>query len=354
MKNNIAKSKRKKASGLMGSLILSSLIIISVGIGALALDISHIIAAKNDLQKAVDAAALAGAEELTANPELVEYHALQIAANNKADGRFVANDSDGTSVTVGSTPSIVDEVGTVTVRAEMDLRHMAAPIFGRVTDRIGVCATASAKGPLTTIFADQAFPMTVSLDTAGKNNNGQNVGKALKDHKLGDSVKFYINSQQVKNAAFTSFTLRQANANYIKDAVDQSLGLAEVQPGFIPSISVGDEIYLNNGVVGQKELAKGEKLDALIAKVPYVVAPVILGDPSFNQTRVVVGFVALKITDVEVSQSGGLVETITATLIKASVKGHGGPVFDTGDDLLNQSISEIAASPPRLIMCGGI
>ena len=149
----------------LGTLLLAVIIPISFGIGALALDMAHYSAVKGELQKAVDAAALAGAASLVEEPEKCEDHALVVAEMNSADGRAVSNLSDSTTVTVEVMPCTDTDVGYVKVTANMAIRFMFAPIFGRESDLITTTSRAGTYGTLTQIAADHAFPLAVSIDT---------------------------------------------------------------------------------------------------------------------------------------------------------------------------------------------
>ena len=155
--------------GSLGTLILAVIIPISFGIGAFALDMAHYSAVKGELQKAVDAAALAGAASLVEEPDQCENHALIVAEMNNADGKAVSNLSDSTTVTVEVLPCTDTSVGYVTVTASMAIRHMFAPIFGRATDTITTSSRAGTYGTLTQIAADHAFPLAVSIDTVVSN-----------------------------------------------------------------------------------------------------------------------------------------------------------------------------------------
>jgi Flp pilus assembly protein TadG len=151
--------------GSLGTLLLALIIPILFGIGAFGLDMAHYSAVKGELQKAVDAAALAGAASLVEEPDQCENHALSVAEMNTADGRPVSNLSDSTTVTVEVMPCSDTEVGYVTVTANMAIRHMFAPIFGREWDIVTTSSRAGTYGTLTQIAADHAFPLAVSIDT---------------------------------------------------------------------------------------------------------------------------------------------------------------------------------------------
>ncbi|MBI4533790.1 MAG: hypothetical protein HY711_07560 [Candidatus Melainabacteria bacterium] len=333
--------------GSLGAVLFGIVLFAILGIGAFALDFAHVLTVQSELQNATDAAALAGAQDLTTNFDNVVPRALQVASSNRADGKAVSNQSPGAIITVNPIPpNLPLDTGSVTVTASMSIRHMLAPIFGRTVDTLVSQSTAGSSGSLNRLGSNQAFPLAVSLDAVPRNNNID--GQPLYSRQLGDTVDFYINSQQVKNASFTSFTECSSNANYIKGAVAQSLGLEPVQPGFIPSIQVGDSININNGVVGQKHLARSPQFEALTSQ-PILILPVITGTPPYNQSRQVVGFIGVRVTTVTINQSGGEVETITGTLVRQLARGRGGPTGQTGSPVADAALLDLSASPLRLL-----
>ncbi|MBI4533792.1 MAG: Tad domain-containing protein [Candidatus Melainabacteria bacterium] len=346
--SRLPKPSFRTQHGSLAAVFLALFTIMSLALGTLAVDVAHVTTVKCELQNAVDAAALGGAQDLIEDYDSIPARALNIANNNKADGRAVSNNSPNTIVTVYPIPPSQTDTGSVQVSAQMTINHLLAPIIGRTNDVIYASSLAGGSGTLNQLNGDQAFPLAVSIDAIPQKLVGDPPGIPLYQRQVGQSVEFYINSQQVKNAAFTSFTESSANANYIKDAIDQSLGLAPVEPGFIPSITVNDEINLNNGVVGQKKLADSPQLDALLAQ-PLLILPVISGTPPYNQSRPVIGFIGVKVTAVEVNGSGGEVETITCTIVKAIGRGRGGPTGLTGDASVDQGMITLSIGPVRLL-----
>ncbi|MBX9570950.1 MAG: hypothetical protein K2X77_18795 [Candidatus Obscuribacterales bacterium] len=172
--------------------------------------------------------------------------------------------------------------------------------------------------------------------------------KALKDTNVGDKFYIYINSQQVKNGAFTSFTKPNPNANWLNDVIDQQLGLAAPVPNMVPSVKIGDPISLINGVAGQKSLAEGDRLQALQDK-PIIYLPVMSGTPPFNQERPIIGWIAVKVDNVVTNQSGGVVETVEVTLLKAPILGRKGDIPPTGDASWDTALQNFSPSTVRLL-----
>ena len=95
MKKNLMSSILRNQRGAV-AVIVGILIFMLVGFGALAVDISHLHVARNELQNAADAGALAGARVLY-NDEGV---AVNTGANQEAYDAATANKSEGTAVEV--------------------------------------------------------------------------------------------------------------------------------------------------------------------------------------------------------------------------------------------------------------
>lgn len=302
--------------GQIGIFFLMAITLAIVIVLALGTDGMRVHQARQELQRAVDAAALAGALDLFSSPDTCLSHAMATAEKNKCDGKPVSNETPGTKVDGKVELPQGTFLGRVTVTSEKAISHMFLPIIGRNVDTIRARAVAGPVGAAQRLPENKAFPLAVSWDCRPKDES-QPI-PALKDMQIGDSFIMYVGSQKVKNAAFTSFLEPAASASYINQAISQSLGLVSEQPGFIPSIKVGDDIELNNGIVGQKQLAGSPYRESLLNE-PYVILPVITGDSPFNQSREVIGFVGMKITDLKVNQKHGIVETITATLVKVAI-----------------------------------
>ncbi len=289
-----------------------------VGIGALGVDLLHMEAVRSELQKACDAGALAGALVLLQNPAEVEESARTIAGLNIADGRAVSSYSDQTTVSVDVTAPSLNDPGRVKVTASMVTGNSFGRIVGRPTELVVTSATAGPRGLARTVPAGQLFPLAASWDAVPEND------VALKDRKLGDIVKLYVNSQQVKNAAFTGFD-STADAGYISSAIDAYLKLSDPDPSQQRSAVIAGEskVNLNNGVAGQKRLAyPGHKAALLERKILYL--PVILGTPPINQDATVIGFITIEVLDVEINGAGGIVQTITGRLVKGLRGGRSG------------------------------
>lgn len=345
----------RNQNGQFGTMVTIALVLVSFLFAAYAVDTTHMSVVQAELHNATDAAALAGAQDLWFDIDSAEAHARQIAALNLVDGRSLASSTPGTTLEVIVTPPNGNTPGSVRCNGQVQVFHMFAPLFGRRIDAISATSLAGTQGKMWILGGDQAFPIAVSLDAVPQLNSG--TGVALNTCKPGDTFTLYVGSQGVKNATFTSFTADPASAHYIGQAIDQGLGLAEEVPGLVPSIKLGDQINLNNGIIGQKKLADTPYMEALRGKI--LTLPVIMGEPPYNQSRAVVGFIGFKVTGVETNKTGKetgkdkekeqIVESITGVLCQPQLVGISGPIPTTGDRINDAALERLELGPIQLI-----
>jgi hypothetical protein len=335
----------RKQQGSVVALLPLAILLAIVAIGAFAVDISHNITVRSELQNATDAAALAGATELL-KPETennADFSALQVAEANEADGKPVSNSTPGRSITVqpgtwdNNTNSAIFDADS-----QCTINNVFARMFGHGTDTINTHSRAQCWRSIIGIPANSGFPLIVSADTT------QGNPKPLYQMQVGDKFDIYINSQKFKNGAWTSFKMKNTNASWLKEAVDMGLGLSPMTPGHFTGIDVGESASMANGVQAQKELAKGEKLAAFTDEGRTYIIPVMSGEPPYNQERNVVGFVTIKVNGVKINQSGGAVEVINTTLVKGLSRGEGG-IPRSGNSNLDQAMKELSPGVVRLI-----
>lgn len=342
--DNFYRARTRKGAA-MGALVLLAALLCVCLIGMLGVDIGHNASVRTQLQNATDAAALAGAQDFinSATYNKAETDALATAESNTADGKAVSNSTPHTLVTVQTQLPAANgtQPGVCQVDSQMTISNIFARLIGHKSDAINATATAVGYQSVTGIGPNTLFPLAVSVDTL----NGHTI--PLYKNKIGDSVTFYINSQQYKNAAYTGFT-NVANANYINGAIDQALGLSPVQSGFIPEINMGTPINLMNGIAGTKDISGGAEYGA-ITNGSTLILPLISGDPPYNQSRKVVGFIGLKVTKVVRDNNHGQEEIITATITKAISKGTPGPVGSpTGNPAVDAGIQYLSPGKVQL------
>jgi hypothetical protein len=319
-----------------------AILVIVVGLGAFATDISHNVSTRTELHNATDAAALAGGYDLiqTSTENQASNDAYQTAEENSADGKLVSNNSPGTWVDVQILPGALPIAQQCQVQAQTHINNIWAKIVGHDTDPVGEVSTATGYSAITAIKKDSMFPMAVSIDQPSQD------GTMLWQHKVGDTVTFYINSQGYKNASYTSFTTKNTNAQWINKAIDSALGLNPV-PGLIPAVAIGDGIYLDNGVSGTKDLTTGVANQALIND-SNLVMPVIQGPPAYNQSRPVVGFIAVQIFKVGKNNGNGNVLQFQAKIVKGIVKGTPGTPPPIGYTQMNSALITLSPGTVQL------
>jgi Flp pilus assembly protein TadG len=167
-------------------LVLGTLaMIVILGFAALVLDVGMFLHEKREIQKAVDAAALAAAQELPDSWTEAEADAQEWLAKNDVDG------TDGDSVDISFTCTSEYEIAcdpatnkwdTVIVHAEREVPLNFAPLLG--LDSITVEATAAGCRGLCGASPSAALDVMMVLDRTGSMSNGdmhnaQDAAKAI-------------------------------------------------------------------------------------------------------------------------------------------------------------------------------
>lgn len=344
MKFNRQINRLRSQKGILGCYMNSALVLIALSLGTLAVDLGHIASVRHEMQNAVDAAALSGAQDLSSDPSACERHAITVCRQNLADGLAVANESADMNVVVTVNPSTATVPGTVRVTAVRNSENILAKIFGNMATNITVTALAGGTGTVVETNGDMLFPLAVSMDEARRDLNI----RPLNELHVGDTFDIYINSQQFKNAAFTSFSDPNTNANWIKNAIAQSLNLDPKEQVSIPPVAVGDEINIVNGVIGEKTLADDPYYAALYNK-GTIFLPVIEGGAPFTQTRTVVGFIGVHVNTVSVNLKGGVVEKISVTIMKPISTGTDGILPSTYNTQTDAALNEMSLLVCKLL-----
>lgn len=348
-------SRRK---GILGSMMLIALILIISSVMALGVDYSHLVASRAQLRNAADAAALGGAMQLFTNPSSCEQYAKLIANENLADGVRLNDENSRVDVSAVAVPPVGTNLGTVTVTIKLTLNHLLSPLFGRYLDNVKVVSVAGWAGQVTQPYEDVMFPLAVSLDRRPGadikpgNNNNVGSGRSLLDAIKGDKIfTIYINSQKYKNGAFTSFTEKNTNANWLNDAIAKCLDIqtSKNDDVTIPSVKVTvDNIYLANGVMGQKALASDPQYSAL-TDGRTLILPVIDGDPAYNQSRLCIGMVAVQVLSVTKNEGNGVVEKLVVKIVDTAIPGVCGTLNSTGNPEWDWAIKQTLPKTVKLL-----
>jgi len=337
-------------TGSLGLLLVCAAVMIAMMLGCIALDVAHVISVVTELQNATDAAALAGARDIDIDDELAEERSLRAAALNLADGRPVSNDVLDRSVWVRVKRTDRLSPGFVEVRATATVYHILARILGRPSDTVSTTAIAGPSGTISYVKANRAFPIVVSIDAIPRNDGSND--KVLNRQRLTDTLTLYIDSQDTKNAAFTSFAEQPYKYDYLRTIIDRALGLPASGPGSIPPVKIGDKLHLSDGIVGQRHLAGNAQYAWLLSK-PVVILPVIVGYPQQLNEAVVVGFVGARILSAEMNYERGVVETLKIRLIKNVPQVISGNIPVTGSVTNDLALSLLSPGALKLLPAVG-
>ena len=272
-----------------------------LGLGALTVDIGHMVSVKGELQKAADAGALAGARGLwpvnlsTAtsrepNGSNAETIALTTAKNNRVDGLNLTDaevikeagvwDYSTKSFTHGDNS---DARGVRVTTQRADVQMFLAKILGQVPKDMS--ATAVAVMDFAAEVGKGSLPIAVNLPTTVK---------------PGDEVKIIFGPDNTDNGGWFAVEVN-ANAATLKDYINNDS---------CPALKIGDTLTLNNGQVD----AALKLLETELSAYPdgWVVLLPGVSTPKYNQTDKIDSFVPIKITKV---QPGGGEKYIMGTLL---------------------------------------
>jgi hypothetical protein len=151
---------------------------LSLMLATLTLDVARYSIVREEMQRAVDAAAVAGASDLLAEPGNCESYALVVAEMHYANGRPVSNLSDATTVSVTVSPSLQPMKGHVEVTAKMKLRPLLAlPWLGTGFVMVSSQASPNPKGK---IAADH--PPSQAPETKRESNDESDSHPCLKKY----------------------------------------------------------------------------------------------------------------------------------------------------------------------------
>jgi hypothetical protein len=397
IKRPYARSRTKSGTTLI---LLTLVLLIPVFVvGALAIAVSHCGTTMTSLQSATDSAALAGASALVLNNVQSSVSAAVIsAAKDAATKRAANNFSDGHKVSTGfgvtfnkngmdwviPPPAPVNGVsrnnGQCQVAAEQIVENVFGGLFGARLSSLFTRSIATAYTTVVAVEQNIAFPIAVSLDATDGHDPYSSSNKPLNMSNLGDTITFCLEEPNA-NAAWTVYNTgkdRGSNmaeadamaAHYIDRAVNSALGVSYVE-GLIPRQSVGEascngSTSLKSGIDLVGDISNATDLNSLsrllIGKT--IVLPVVGGDlpywsqdlagdgsqysPGAGQTRPLLGFIALRVTEVRAGSTNAL-QSITGTLVKTLVKGVVGQARPNINDIADPSLNSQAADINALI-----
>lgn len=297
--------KLRSNKGSTAALAFIALVPLLAALGGFAVDCMHVNDAHGELQRATDAAALAGAQYLgnyvgtkkvtaasiSEDNEDPVNHALQVGALNAVDGPSgLWQGGDRTvTATIVYDPNFSgppNRPNRCNVSGSIGLKSFFAQIFGNFGQTVNTSSSA-ALTPLTTLY--NFMPLLVSL------NDFDPSGRKLEDMKVGDEFTVGIKSNTASNSVWI------LNSN--KDCIAQLDHIADPvnNPAVeMPPLSVGDWIKSDNG-----KKSAGKQFGQLIGKD---VAFVITGDAVNSDylakgqpLHQIIGFMVLHVTSADVT-----------------------------------------------------
>lgn len=293
--------------GALATLILGLLLIATFMVCALALDIAHATHVRTELHCATDAGALAGATTLAKDPlngalaAQAQADAEAVTSVNKADGIPVVDNQPAGAVVTPTTDISNPQQRYCTVTATRTFNNMFAKIFGVGTSQFEVSSTAvSQRGII-------QMPARVPLlcpDPYIPAPSGANSGLTLSQWASGPRTSpwtLLINPQSVKNCAWIS---QPGNDAFTTDP-----------------LSVGQTVPLQNGSI-TAQLTQFHVGDTLIM-------PMITGGAPYNHSRVIIGFIGMKVVSTNYPHSLDVQIVDNAVGPSGSIPGQVSDMFTT-------------------------
>jgi hypothetical protein len=335
---------QRKSCGQLCYTIGLLLIPVFFALAAFAVDTMHMVTAQHELQCAVDAGALAGAIELGQTTVGNAQHAAYVVTEkNSVDSIPVSPTAAKTTVNVTVTPATFSQPGMVTVSATRSVDFIFSRILGQRDQLIDAIAIASGSGRLTQVPGGEVFPLALSLDAVAQSQDSGVQQPALRTLHVGNSFTVYLGPDNEKNGSLTSFQNNSANIAYLRSAIDEALGVTKTaSPPVVPPLAVGTLINLNNGESAFQYLLQDSQFAAIMNQ-PYVLFPLVEGIAPYNQSRPLVGFVALKITHLKREKG---VPMITGIIVKPAIRGQTGDVYQ---GQTSDTLTELSPCVVRLI-----
>ncbi len=319
---------RESSNGMFLSVLYAFAFLSVLVLSSLAVDITHRVAVQDGLQHAVDAAALAGAQQLINNgsAQTAKSAAVSIATANTVDNIAITDNPPATAVAVSVNTTANPKTVTVTVQRTMI--NLFASLLNHPTSQVTASATASASQGLSTVNPNQVGTIAVSLDYVPSSGPEQN--QALQTITAGQS--FTIDLANNDNSGQGNCNQKEANGCLIRSigssdistlSSSLSLGSTQVQyPGSNAGVAQWTSL-INNGII---------QVGDTLAMVLVTGTP-----PGSQQTQnlTVVGVCGLNITSLNSSK-----KLITGTIQDPiTLSGQGGSAPSTGSTTTDTFIS---------------
>ena len=316
-------SLRGDESGSM-AMVVAILLVVLLGMAALAVDYGHMAWVQYELQKAADSGALAGARYLvpyigtpgTPNWIVAESKARERVLSNSADGEALTDcevqsgywslstktfQSSGIIPTATDVPAIQVKVTKTAGENGGPLTLLFAPILGVSQEDLSGQAVAMISGPSHIPPHGNAFPVAIPKYLADRWNE-----EPYPEIYIGSSYHDPTGGQ------WTSFLIEANNVPTIRDLIDS---------GNPSSLTIGDNIWIEPGT--ETTLYN----DAATKIGQTVILPVVETDFSTQAYTPILGFASFYIETV----AGGSDKYIQGHFVKQIIDNadSGGPVYGT-------------------------
>ncbi len=311
-------------SGAM-AVMVALLLVVLLTMSALAVDYGHMAWVHDELQKAADAGALAGARALApyvgnpATPNWIagQSKATETALLNRADAQAITDcqvdygywnlstktlQPSGIIPTISDRPAIRVRIAKAAGHNGGPLRTFFAPVFGVDSQNLKAQAIAVISGPYNIPPHGGAFPLAIP----------QNLVDQYWKQDPPVSFKIGAVNQDPESGQWTSFFTGANDVPTIRDLINN---------GNPSSLTVGDNIWIDPGT-------KTTLYDDAATKIGRtVIVPVVNADFSIHSFTPILGFVSFYIEDV----AGGDDKYIQGHFVKNVIDDAepGGPVFGT-------------------------
>lgn len=309
---------------------ITLVVLVVCGLG---LEMLQVVMIRNDLQKAVDAGALAGACSVEIDATKATNDALSSAARNSANGEPVSMKSKETNVNVQiiRTPSGISVIG---VTAKVRVRHFLQGIFGHPSEDVAVTSYAGPVGTVTRVDQGRVFPLAMNIDQLAVPKGLNPSAPMTFNLRLGG-----------KAASFVTFKEDNKKGDSLKKLIAVAMKGGSGAEKTIPAVNVGDTLYISrNSTAGQTQLATSEAIKLLTGKT--ILLPVV--SAGRRKTKVqVLGFIRGKVQNVRCSRR--VVDFISLRIVKATNGATSGSLKSSGNIQSDRALKELSAASVKLV-----
>ena len=351
----MSRSNRKKSTNLLSNehgavaVMTALFLVVLLAMGAAAIDIGHALVAKNELQTAADAGALAGTRALGLIYEgmtAAEQQAYTLTGGDQAtivaavQTTSAANSAAGVAITINAGDIAI---GTWNPNGRIHTPTVNQPKAVRVIAR----RDSSANGPISTFLGgiigltsvNVVAVATADMTAVGQTAPGQlDVPFAISEYYFtqfgcGDAIKFYPNDGTPQAcSAWHTFDQSPANANMLRTIIDGMTNGTYQSPATTP----GDSLNFTNGNVASafpnlinlyntKKDANGNwDVFVPVYQSPECSPP--------NGALPIIGYAEARITNVQGSPNHLISATVLCNIFEGNTTGGGppyGPVLST-------------------------